>query len=61
MFILNTFANDIILQLGQILNIKLNNIQNKADNINLIIQFLKEQNEKDIAEFENKSQINTEI
>ena len=61
MFILNTFAYDIILQLGEILDIKLNNIENKADNINIIIQFLKNQSEKDIIEFENiLKQVKTE-
>ena len=52
MFILNTFSNDIIKQLSDILDIKLNNRENKSDNINIIIEFLKKQKEKDIDEFE---------
>ena len=52
MFILNTFSNDIIKQLSDFLDIKLNNRENKSDNINIIIEFLKKQKEKDIDEFE---------
>lgn len=41
MLILNTFSNDIIKQSSEILELKLNNTENKIDNINNIIDFLK--------------------
>ena len=51
MFILNTFSNDIIKHLIEIFDIKTNNKENKKDNINIILDFLKTQKEKDIDEF----------
>lgn len=51
LFILNSLSNDIIKNLLDILDIKMLDKENKIENINHIIEFLKTQNDKDIEEF----------
>ena len=52
LFILNSLSNDIIKNLLDILDIKMLDKENKIENINHIIEFLKTQNDKDIEEFQ---------
>ena len=52
LFILNTLSNDIIKNLLDILDIKMLDKENKIENINHIIDFLKSKKDKDIEEFQ---------